>query len=87
MVRVHIPALLRGITNGVTTATVEGGNLGEAIANLEALYPGLQSRLVEGDRLRPGLALFVNGVNVSRLLSTKLPPEAEIYFAPALSGG
>lgn len=87
MVIVHIPATMRAVTAGERMVSVEGGNLGEVIANLDALYPGLQSRLTEGERLRAGLAIFVNGVNVSRLLQTKIPSESEIYFAPALSGG
>jgi molybdopterin converting factor small subunit len=87
MAKVHIPAAMRALTGGAAEVEVAGQTLGEAIANLEAAYPGLQSRLIEGDRLRPGLAAFVNGIQIPRRLHTRIAADAEIYFAPALSGG
>lgn len=87
MAVVHIPAAMRSLTGGVAQATAPGATLGEVIARLEADYPGLQSRLTEGERLRPGLAAFVDGVQVSPLLSTRVGENAEIYFAPAIAGG
>ncbi len=87
MAIVHIPTALRVLTQGETQATVGGSTLREVIANLEALYPGIQARLTEGERLRPGLAVFVDGVSVRPLLSAKTPDSAELYFAPAMAGG
>ena len=51
------------------------------------IFPCLQSRLVEGERIRPGMAVFVDGVQSSFLLSTRLSENAEIHFAPAIAGG
>jgi molybdopterin converting factor small subunit len=84
---VHIPATLRTLTGGETDVTVSGATLGEVIAQLEIRYPGTQSRLIEGDRLRPGLAVFVNSVQSPSRLSTRIPEGATLYFAPALAGG
>ena len=87
MANVHIPAPLRSLTGGETEVSVPGATLGELVQALEARYPGLQNRLVEGERIRPGMAVFVNGVQSSFLLSTRLPENAEIHFAPAIAGG
>jgi molybdopterin converting factor small subunit len=70
---VNIPAAMRGLT--------------EAIESLESSFPGLKARLVEGDRIRPGLAAFVDGVQASAGLKTRLAEASEVYFAPAIAGG
>jgi len=87
MATVHIPAPMRGLTGGKSEVSMPGGSLGEVVDALEADYPGLKSRLVEGDRIRPGLAVFVEGVQASFRLSQRLSEDAEVYFAPAISGG
>jgi molybdopterin synthase sulfur carrier subunit len=87
MATVHIPAPLRSLTGGKTEAQVPGSTLGEVVEALEATYPGLKNRLVEGDRLRPGLAVFIEGVQTPSHLSLRLSKDAEIYFAPAIAGG
>jgi molybdopterin synthase sulfur carrier subunit len=87
MATIHIMAPLRTLTGGETEVVVSGATLSEIVDNLESRFPGIKSRLAQGDRLRPGLALFVNGDNAPSYLTTRIPPEAEIYFAPAISGG
>ena len=87
MATVHVPAPMRGLTGGKTEARVSGATLGDVVEALEAHYPGLKSRLVEGDRIRPGLAVFVDGVQAPFRLSQRLSENAEIYFAPAIAGG
>jgi molybdopterin synthase sulfur carrier subunit len=87
MATVNIPAAMRSLTGGESEVVIPGKTLGEVIESLEAAYPGLKSRLVEGERIRPGLATFVDGVNVSYHLTTHVPDNAEIYFAPAIAGG
>ncbi len=87
MVTVHIPAAMRILTLGEAQVSAEGSTLREVIEHLEAHFPGLQSRLAEEERLRSGLAAFVNGVSVRPLLSTRIPEGAEIFFAPAIAGG
>src|SRR3712207_8282903 len=44
---------------------------------LEEAYPGIKSRLVEGDRLRPGLAAFVGEETAPQGLRTKVAPNAD----------
>ena len=87
MATVHIPAAMRKLTAGATTVVVPGETLREVVDRLDETHPGLKSRLVEGDRLRPGLAAFVGDESAPQGLRTKVPPDAEIYFAPAIAGG
>jgi molybdopterin synthase sulfur carrier subunit len=87
MPTVHIPAPLRALTADESDVTVSGGTLGELADGLEARFPGIRARLVEGERIRPGLAVFVNSVQVSPKLTTKVAEDADIYFAPAIAGG
>jgi molybdopterin converting factor small subunit len=87
MAEVHIPAALRTLTGGETKVTVPGETLREVMDRLDETYPGLKARLVAGDRLAPGLAVFVDGAVPPGGLRTKLSPDAEVYFAPAIAGG
>ena len=87
MAVVYIPAALRALTGGETKVTVEGDTLRAVLDGLDAIYPGLKSRLVEGERMAPGMAVFVDGAAPTTGLRTKLSADAEIYFAPAIAGG
>lgn len=87
MPTVNIPAVLRTLTNGETSATVDGSTLGEVINQLDARYPGIKARLVEDGKLRGGIAVFVNEELPTTGLRTRLEPDAQIYFAPAIAGG
>jgi sulfur-carrier protein len=87
MPTVNIPAALRPLAGAATQAEVGGATLGEVIDALEALYPGVRARLVDGERIRPGMAVFIDGVQSAPRLSTRVSAAAEIYFAPAVAGG
>jgi molybdopterin synthase sulfur carrier subunit len=87
MAQVHIPAALRGLSDGATSVSVPGETLREVLDRLDELHPGLKERLVSGERMAPGLAVFVDGASPAAGLRTRLAPDAEIYFAPAIAGG
>ena len=86
MAKVHIPAPLRSLTEGHSDVQAAGASLFEVIESLEQAHPGIRARLVEEDRLRPGMAAFVDGAQASGL-QTKVNPDSEVYFSPAISGG
>ncbi|MDA1215529.1 MAG: MoaD/ThiS family protein [Chloroflexi bacterium] len=90
MAVVFIPTILRKFAGGRTTVQVEAATVGEVIDKLEQEYPGIRERLVnpdEEDRLRPGLATFVDGETSTEGLRRKLAPDAEVHFLPAIGGG
>lgn len=84
---VWIPALLRDLTGGAETVRVAGETVGEVVARLDALYPGIQARLCHEESLRSYISLAVNGEISRRGLRHKLTGPSEIHFVPALSGG
>jgi sulfur-carrier protein len=87
MAVVWIPALLRDLTGGQESIKTPGATVREAIEALELRYPGIKARLLEGDRLRPGIAVVVDGSVSGRGLRHQLDETSEIHFLPAIGGG
>lgn len=84
---VGIPSLLRDLTKGRRTLSVEGNTIREVIDNLDKLYPGLKERLCDGDRLRPSIAIIVDGHTSTLKLREKLQESSEVHFVISISGG
>ncbi len=84
---VWIPALHRDLSSGVEVVSLEGDTVGALIDVLDAIYPGLRDRLCEEEKIRPYIAVAVNGIIVTRGLRQRLPEPSEIHFVPAMSGG
>ena len=87
MPRVFIPPLLRSLAGGASEVDVEGSSVRQVIAALDERFPGIRERLCEGDQLRPGLAVAVDGRMSSIGLLQKVGPESEVHFLPAIGGG
>lgn len=87
MVTVWIPSLLRSLTGGVTQIEIEAGSLRELIDRLDERHPGIKDRLVSDDRVKPNIAVVVNGVNSRGGLRQTLDNGSEVHFVPAMSGG
>jgi molybdopterin synthase sulfur carrier subunit len=87
MATVFIPTMLQKLTGGVKQVRVEAATVRQVIDRLEELYPGIKPRLVENGRLRPNLAVSVDG-EVARLgLLEKVGEDSEVHFVPAIGGG
>jgi molybdopterin synthase sulfur carrier subunit len=84
---VHIPALLRPLTGGEARHEIDAGTVGELIEALDAAFPGVRERLLDGDRLRPGLSVFVDGLVRREALEFELSAQSEVHFVPAIAGG
>lgn len=87
MAIVWIPALLRNLTGGQAHVTAPGETVRQVIANLEQAYPGIEDRLCEEGRLRPHIAVVVDGEVSQQRLRHRLTETSEVHFLPALSGG
>ncbi|MGV3724514.1 MAG: MoaD/ThiS family protein [Actinomycetota bacterium] len=87
MANVAIPAPLRQLTGGATSVSVPGETLGEVVERLDELHPGIGARLVQNGKIRGGFAVFVDDQLPTTGLRTKLRPDSEVYFAPAIAGG
>jgi molybdopterin converting factor small subunit len=88
-----IPGPLRPFAGNQGRVAFEGsaGTVGEALAGLWSLYPGLRDRvLTEEGAIRPHVNIFLDADNVRDLggLAARLPAgSCEIAILPAVSGG
>lgn len=87
MPMVHIPSLMRELSGGNATVEVQGATVRQVIESLDMAYPGIKERLCAGDRLRPGLAVAVDGTIAAEGMRRKLSPQSEVRFLPGISGG
>lgn len=87
MVRVVIPALLRDMCGGTATLEVPGATLGELMRELDVRCPGFAARVIEQGRIRPELAIAINGEMESFALHDPIPPGAEVAIIPSIGGG
>jgi len=78
---------MRDLTGGRDQVEVPGRTVREIIENLEAIYPGSQARLCDGDQLSPHVSVVVDG-QISRLrLNQPVNEDSQVRFAPAIHGG
>jgi molybdopterin converting factor small subunit len=83
-----VPSMLRKLTEEQDRISVSGHNLREVMNDVASRYPRLRDAVLEDGRIRPGLALAVNGVPQSSMgLLAAVPDEAEIHILPAIAGG
>ena len=87
MATVWIPGLLQDLTGGEQTVNIPGETVLQVIDHLEEVYPGIKMQLVEGENLRPSIALAVDGEISQQGLRHHLKKDSEIHFLPAISGG
>lgn len=87
MVLVFIPSLMRSLTDERDRVSAEGRTLRQVVDDLERRYPGMKELIVENDRVRPGLALAINGEIATTGLMAVVPDEAEVQILPAIGGG
>jgi molybdopterin converting factor small subunit len=87
MARVYIPPQLRELTAGKEEVEVEGRNLRQVIAALDGLFPGFGGRVVQGDKIAPGLAVSIDSQITTRGLGVAVAPASDVHFVPAIAGG
>ncbi len=87
MPTVHIPPLMRDLTGGQGKAVVQGATIRQVINDLDATFPGLKARLVDGDRINPAIAVAVDGEVIRLGLLQRVKEDSEIHFLPAIGGG
>ncbi len=78
---------MRGLTDGQEQVRVHGQTIREVIQNLEARFPGIRDRICDGDRVKPGLAVAIDGVVSNDGMRQAVAGESEVHFVTAISGG
>ncbi len=91
MARIFLPPTMRPLAGGSSVVDAEGSRLGQVIINLERKFPGMKRYLIDEpefpDRIRLGMAAFVDGELADLGLLHPVLPESEVHFLPAMSGG
>ena len=80
MPTVWIPSLMQKLTSGQSQVQVEGNTIREVVDALEAAYPGFKERLCEDGRIRPALAVAVDGEISNEGMRRKVSAQSEVHF-------
>jgi molybdopterin converting factor small subunit len=89
MTEIRIPPVLRPEAAGKRSVAVDASTVREALGQLVAEYPALESRVLEGEGVPSFLNVFVDGDDVRLLDGLETPVEATstILLLPAVAGG
>ena len=88
-IEVRIPTILRSYTGGAKTVDGSGATLDELLNNLDAAHGGLRERLVDGEKLRRFVNVYLNDEDVRFLggLETPVKDGDTVTVLPAVAGG
>lgn len=87
MAKVFIPPNLRYLTDGAAIVEASGTNVRQLVESLDNLHPGVAAKLIQDDRLKPGLSVVVDSRMSSLGLRESVGAESEVQFLPSISGG
>lgn len=87
-IRVRLFANLREYA-GTKEVALKGENIKEILKEVCKKFPGIDRMILDGEKLRPYINVFVNGKDINELggLDTPLFPNDEIAIFPPVSGG
>jgi molybdopterin synthase sulfur carrier subunit len=88
-IEVRIPTILRSYTGGAKSVQGSGSTLGELLINLDSEHGGLRERLVDGEKLRRFVNVYLNDEDVRFLggLETPVADGDTVTVLPAVAGG
>ena len=79
--------MLQPITQGVKEVEFDASNVRQVVQGLEERFPGIAQWLEEDGRIKPNLAVAIDGETTSMGLLAKVSPASEVHFIPAIGGG
>ncbi len=88
-IEVRIPTILRTYTGGAKAVDGSGATLDELLDNLDKAHGGLRERLVDGEKLRLFVNVYLNDEDVRFLggLETPVKDGDTVTVLPAVAGG
>jgi molybdopterin synthase sulfur carrier subunit len=88
-IEVRIPTILRTYTGGAKAVEASGSTLDELLKNLDAAHTGIRERLVDGEKLRRFVNVYLNDEDVRFLggLETPVKDGDTVTVLPAVAGG
>ncbi len=87
---IRVPGPLRRLTDGSAQVEVDGSTVAEALADLDARYPGFRERLYDDSgNLRQFINIYVNDTDIrfGGGLETPVGERDDISIIPAVAGG
>jgi len=89
VISVEIPTILRTYTGGERTVSADGPTLAAVVTSLEASYPGIGDRLLDGVALRRFVNVYLNDEDVRFLdgINTAVADGDTVTILPAVAGG
>lgn len=90
MPSIRVPSALRSLTAGHADIATTAATVRDAIADLEARYPGIAARVLDATgAVRPFIRIFVGPEDIGALagLDTPLAERDEMAIVPAIAGG
>jgi molybdopterin/thiamine biosynthesis adenylyltransferase/molybdopterin converting factor small subunit len=90
MISVYIPTPFRSFVGNRSSVEVEGANVGEVLANLDARFPGFRNLCYNGEGAIPAhINIYVNNQEITTLAgeATSVSDGDQVAVIPALAGG
>ncbi|MBK8046441.1 MAG: MoaD/ThiS family protein [Anaerolineales bacterium] len=90
MATVLVPTPLRRLTAGQAKLEVEGNDVGSVLQAMDAQYPGVADKLLDGDgNIKRFINVFVNETEMRTLQGLQTPVTAndKVSIVPAMAGG
>ena len=87
MATVYVPTLFRNLCGGAHKLEVPAATLDELLRAVDVRCPGFYERVVEEGRVRPELAIAIDGEAAAFPLWEPLGVSAEVSIIPAIGGG
>ncbi|HEY1546789.1 MAG TPA: MoaD/ThiS family protein [Kofleriaceae bacterium] len=89
MPTILIPGALRSFTASNADVAVDATTVRSALAALNGKHPGIGAKLLDGDRVKPFIRIYVGASDIGELAGLDTPVSAtdEISIIPAIAGG
>lgn len=89
MTTVHLPSILRSLTQEQASLQASGNTVAELIADMEQQYPGLAARLLDGERVQRFMNIYVGDTDIrfAQQLATPIKAGEEVLILTAVAGG
>ncbi|GEN09828.1 molybdopterin synthase subunit MoaD [Myxococcus fulvus] len=90
MATIRIPSTMRTLTRNQADVVIPGATVREVLANLDASYPGIGSKLLdERGAVRRYVNVFLNEDDIRALseLDTPVQDSDRLTLIPAMAGG
>ena len=87
MATVFIPTSMQKLTGGEDKIVVPGSTVREIVRNLDAEFPGIKERLVDGFKIKSNISVAVDGEISPLGILEKVGEDSEVHFVAAIGGG